>query len=211
MASRIVHLAIANEIIKAHPLPEPERFLFGSLLPDAHPDKSAHYNKYLRNGQRKTHDLTGFRRRFGDRLQGDSLYLGYYLHLLQDILFRHEMYAIVGYDPRPAGNVSQLHLDYELTNRYVIETYKLTNRVSIPQGLEAEPLWKDWSFKAEAFLAELTRDFTANPQGKTRFFTEAQADTLIRHAVPLCLQELEALNAGTGYFDEDRFAWERHS
>ena len=64
MASRIVHLAIANEIIKAHPLPEPERFLFGSLLPDAHPDKSAHYNKYLRNGQRKTHDLTGFRRRF---------------------------------------------------------------------------------------------------------------------------------------------------
>lgn len=211
MASRIVHLAIANEIIKVHPLPEPERFLFGSLLPDACADKSAHCRKYLCNEQLKTHDLTGFRRSFGDRLERDSLYLGYYLHLLQDILFRYEMYTIVGYDPRPAGNIPQLHLDYELTNRYVIEAYKLKNRLSIPQGLEAEPLWKTWSFEVEVFLAELAQDFAATPQGQTRFFTEAQADALIRRSVPICLQELEALDAGTGFFDEDRFAWERHS
>ena len=211
MASRIVHLAIAGELIQARPLPESERFLFGSLLPDAHPDKSAHYGKYLRNGQRKTHDLTGFRRRFGDRLKRDPLYQGYYLHLLQDILFRHELYTAIGFDPRSAGNIARLHLDYELTNRYVIETYGLTNRVCIPQGLEAEPLWKDWSFDAEAFLGELAQDFAAAPRGQTHFFTKAQADALIRRAVPICLQELEALNSGAGYFNEDCFAWERHS
>lgn len=210
MASRIIHLAIANEVMKAHPLPEPERFLFGSILPDACADKEAHYKKFLPDGVRKTHDLTGFRRLYGDRLQADTLYLGYYLHLLQDVLYRYEMFEVVGFDPNPPENIPRLHQDFTLTNRYVIDRYGLTNTVRIPKGLEAEPLWRAWPFTPEPFLSELAQDFAAAPEGQTVFFTEAQADTIIHRSVALCLRELEALKHGTGFFDEVRFAWKRH-
>ena len=209
MASRIVHLAIANEINKLHPIPAPERFFLGSILPDACPDKQAHYNKLLENGAKKTNDLSGFRKKYGSRLQRDPLYLGYYLHLLQDILFRNEIYGVVGFDPRPAGNVAQLHLDYRLTNRYVIDKYGLTNQVRVPAGLEAEPLWQEWQFALAPFLEELAQDFRDRPHGTPKYFTEAVADRLIHRSVKLCLQELEALRTGAGFFDEDRFCWER--
>lgn len=207
MSSRIVHLAIAGEINKIHPLPEPERFSLGSILPDACPDKKAHYRKLLAEGTRRTLDLSGFRGLYGDRLLSDSLYLGYYLHLLQDILFRNEIYEVVGFDPRPAGNIPQLHLDYRLTNRYVINKYGLTNRVRVPAGLEAEPLWKEWQFALTPFLEELARDFRDTPRGTPKYFTEAVADRLIHRSVRLCLQELEALRNETGFFDEERSSW----
>lgn len=207
MSSRIVHLAIAGEINKIHPLPEPERFYLGSILPDACPDKKAHYRKLLAEGTRRTLDLSGFRGLYGDRLLSDSLYLGYYLHLLQDILFRNEIYEVVGFDPRPAGNIPQLHLDYRLTNRSVINKYGLTNQVRVPVGLEAEPLWKEWQFALTPFLEELARDFRDTPRGMPKYFTEAVADRLIHRSVRLCLQELEALREETGFFDEERSAW----
>ena len=207
MSSRIVHLAIAGEINKIHPLPEPERFSLGSILPDACPDKKAHYRKLLAEGTRRTLDLSGFRGLYGDRLLSDSLYLGYYLHLLQDILFRNEIYEVVGFDPRPAGNIPQLHLDYRLTNRYVINKYGLTNQVRVPAGLEAEPLWQEWQFALTPFLEELARDFRDTPRGTPKYFTEAVADRLIHRSVRLCLQELEALRNETGFFDEERSSW----
>ncbi len=207
MSSRIVHLAIAGEINKIHPLPEPERFSLGSILPDACPDKKAHYRKLLAEGTRRTLDLSGFRGLYGDRLLSDSLYLGYYLHLLQDILFRNEIYEVVGFDPRPAGNIPQLHLDYRLTNRYVINKYGLTNPVRVPAGLEAEPLWQEWQFALTPFLEELARDFRDTPRGTPKYFTEAVADRLIHRSVRLCLQELEAFRNETGFFDEERSSW----
>ncbi|MBR7011236.1 MAG: hypothetical protein IKI02_10080 [Oscillospiraceae bacterium] len=207
MSSRIVHLAIAGEINKIHPLPEPERFSLGSILPDACPDKKAHYRKLLAEGTRRTLDLSGFRGLYGDRLLSDSLYLGYYFHLLQDILFRNEIYEVVGFDPRPAGNIPQLHLDYRLTNRYVINKYGLTNQVRVPAGLEAEPLWQEWQFALTPFLEELARDFRDTPRGAPIYFTEAVADRLIHRSVRLCLQELEALRNETGFFDEERSSW----
>ena len=210
MASRIIHLAIASELNKVHPMQDPDRFFFGTLLPDACADKLAHYKKLLADGERKTHDLTAFRNAYGDRLQTDTLYLGYYLHLLQDVLYRYEMFEVVCFDPRPPENIPRLHLDYELTNRYVIDRYRLTNQIKPPQGVEAEPLWRAWQFTPEPFLKELERDFVARPRGQTRFFTEEQADALIRRSVTLCLRELDALRTGAGYFDEDRFAWKRH-
>lgn len=211
MASRIVHLAIANEIIKVRPLSAPDRFYFGSLLPDACADRRAHCEKLLENGARKTLDLSGFRRRFGKLVISDSLYLGYYLHLLQDILHRDEMYGTIGFDPGPPENIPQLHLDYELTNRSVIEKYGLQNRVRPPVDLEREPLCTTWQFTPETLLEALAQDFSTAPQGIPRFFTEEDADRLIRRSVELCLLELDALKSDTGYFDEERFAWKRRA
>ena len=210
MASRIIHLAIAGLILEKHPLPEPDRFYLGSVLPDACADKSAHYKKYLANGSRKTHDLTGFREKYGDRLLTDSLYLGYYLHLLEDVVFRYDMYEILRFDPTPT-DVERLHLDYQLTNRYVIRRYGVSDRLTVPDGIEAEPLFREWAFALPAFLEELHRDFRDRPQGKTVFFTEEIADRVISRSAEAALREIDALHVGTGYFDEVRWSWARHT
>lgn len=43
--------------------------------------------KLICSGTKKTYDLTAFRSRFGRKVMTDDLYLGYYLHLVQDLLF----------------------------------------------------------------------------------------------------------------------------
>ena len=210
MASRIIHLAIAGQIADLHPDLDTNRFYLGSVLPDACGDKSAHYSKYVANGTKKTHDLTRFRKEFGDRLPQDELYVGCYLHLVQDILFRQTMYEELHFDSRPAGNVARLHLDYHLTNRYVIQRYGVKVIPFAPADLEQEPLWKAHAFFLRDFLEEMKQDYLDCPEGSTVFFTEEIADQFIERALKACLTELEALRSGEGYFDEVRFAWKRH-
>ena len=209
MASRIIHLAIAKEISAVHPTKDGERFRLGSVLPDASPSKASHFNKYIENNTRKTHDLTAFRQRYGEKIQSDELYLGYYLHLLEDVLFRHYMFEVIGFDPRPEGNIARLHQDYQLTNRYVAERYGLKGGLSLPENLAEEPLLQEYAFEVEDFLREMEGDFANQPSGKTVFFTEEMAQRYIELAVKACLQELDALQGKAAHFDEDRYSWKR--
>ena len=39
----------------------------------------------------------------------DALYFGYYLHLIQDLIFRRLMYEDYHWNPVPDGNVLRLH------------------------------------------------------------------------------------------------------
>lgn len=210
MASRIIHLAIAKGLTQTHPDLDTERFYLGSVLPDACRDKSAHYSIFVADGSKKTHDLTFFRRQYGRLLDRDPLYLGFYLHLIQDILFRNVMYGELRFDSRPAGNVERLHLDYKLTNRYVIQRYGLEPISAVPAELWAEPLLQAHPFLLGAFLEELRQDFLDCPAGTTVFFTETIADQVIARCLEACRRELEAVRRGEGYFDEVRFAWRRH-
>lgn len=209
MASRIVHIAIANEIMKLRPIKDRERFLLGSVLPDACSGREPHFSLYVDGGTKKTFDLTGFRAFSGGRLPHDELYAGYYLHLLTDILHRHLMYDVIGYKPVPKRNVEQLHLDYALTNRYIILEYGLELDFSIPPDIENEPLLRAFDFDLSGFFNDMKKDFAARPVGKPVFFTEKSARDLIAFSVPKCVAELDALNNGGVHFDEKEYAWKR--
>ena len=52
-------------------------------------------------------------------MKKDDLYLGYYLHLIQDMLYRRVMYGEHGWNSSVPGNVEKLHRDYEILNEYV--------------------------------------------------------------------------------------------
>lgn len=210
MASRIIHLAIAKEITKEYQIKNADRFYLGSVLPDAALTKAAHFNKYIENNSKKTHNLTEFRNMYLNKILYDDLYLAYYLHLLEDIVFRYFMYTIIGYEPRPEGNIDKLHYDYKLINRYVIDKYRLDDCIRVPENIMEEPFMNDYQFNVYEFIDRMKKDYTDKLQGKTCFFTESMADKYIEMSVHKCLDEIEAVFNTYDYFNEDEYAWHRH-
>ena len=87
MASGIIHLAIIEKICEEYRCKDRARLNFGAVLPDFSGNRNkAHFRAVVWDRNKQTYDLTAFREKFGDRIFDDDLYLGYYLHLVQDIL-----------------------------------------------------------------------------------------------------------------------------
>ena len=210
MASRIIHLAIAYGISKRREIHALPRFFLGSVLPDASDDKSAHFPIIVCGGERKTFDLTSFRRDYSGLISSDSLYLGYYLHLVEDIIFRDLMYGAVGFDPRIPGAVEALHRDYGITNGYVVDRYGLSDDLLLPDGIESEPIVVRFGLDAASLLDEIHGDFCRSSLGSTSIFTEEMADGIISRTTDACVREIDALSGKVAHFDEIALAWERH-
>lgn len=214
MASRIMHLAIATALLDS--LGEQidadgkgkgkgkgkgigmgrTRFLFGSLLPDASATKASHFPVYRtdeRDGSRwKTFDLAGFRQTYASEIRNDPLFLGYYLHLLQDILFRKRMYGETPYDPHVPGNIPLLYEDYRIVGSAVIRSAGLTPP-AVPDRLEtADRLLNRFPFRISAFADELKKDFAqseAHESGQTTFLHMDTAERFIEEAAAACRAE----------------------
>ena len=209
MGSRLMHLAIAASVRNELPGVDRNRFLLGSLLPDAAFDGNSrsHWKIYLSDGQKRTYDLRGFRALFSEQLKSDPLYLGYYLHLVQDLMFRRFVYYTHRWDPYPAGNVERLHRDYALLNPYIVEKYRLESPTEAPRLTEPEPLTRGCEYDVPALLRELQTDFVERPEGEFFFFRPDMADDYISLSVPACVSELSALQTGGGFVDEIALAW----
>ena len=180
----VTRLAAENFKIK-----DLDRLLTGSVLPDFYTDKCAnsHLKLRIRGGTRITYDLTRFKEAYANRMAEDDLYLGYYLHLVQDLVYRDFVYKKHCWNPHITGNVERLHNDYRLLNPYIIEKYGLQNKLVHP-ALEA--------------------DFKVTAEGRYFFFTEEMVDDYIRIACGICKKELEAFFAGKKYIDEYEWAWD---
>lgn len=207
MASRIIHLAITNCILKNYGYKDRNRLDLGSVLPDAGAGGNSHLKISIANGAKKTYDLSGFRSRFFQKMMEDDLYLGYYLHLIQDMYFRDFMYNRCHWNPLPPGNVGRLHNDYALTNQYVIQKYALSDTIAIPAEFDAEPLNELGPFTIRQFLTDMKADFQNCPTGVIFFFTREMADEFISCAVEKCAQEIDSLCNGQNCLDEKALAW----
>ena len=140
MASSIIHLAVTNELSKHHTFKDENRLKFGAILPDAGKDKAGHVNKFIWGRNKKSYDFEFFRNKFGELMRQDDLYLGYYLHLVQDICYRHFVYDKYHWNPMIPGNVEKLHKDYSIINHYVAEKYNLKNDITVPVNFDSEPI-----------------------------------------------------------------------
>ena len=113
MASRIIHLAITNGLIKNYQFKDANRLKFGAILPDVYAagksTADSHFKIGVCGNNKRTYDFTRFKALFSDLMKNDDLYLGYYLHLVQDILFRHYVYDEYHWNPTVPGNVERLH------------------------------------------------------------------------------------------------------
>ena len=197
MASSMIHLAIASELTKRHTFHDIDRLRLGSILPDASGEKvNSHLKILIYGGTQKTLDINRFRQLFGNLLLTDDLYLGYYLHLAQDILFRHFIYGDYHWDPHIPGNVARLHRDYQISNYCVASKYGLGKNISVPDDIYEEPLCGLADFHIQDLVDFLTECFEPVGFSDTFFFTTEMADEFIGRAVPFCLEELERLERG---------------
>lgn len=64
MASRILHLAVAEKIMKQIPVNDKNRFRLGCILPDAYnpevPKSDSHLKVFVCGNSKKTYDLDKF-------------------------------------------------------------------------------------------------------------------------------------------------------
>ena len=206
MASRMMHLAAAFQLTDM--LPEGmdvPRFLSGEMMVDSAPPerRASHYLTEIDG--RKTYDVARFRAEYGDLMLSDGLVLGYYLHLLQDLVFRDHMYHRLGFNPRKPGYLAGLHSDYRRLNRLLVARYDLSADFVIPDS--AAPLGGIAAFDMAGLPGALTEDFTLPGATEAFFFTEEMAADYIARAVAVCRKELRALQNGLPLTDPRQWTW----
>lgn len=212
MASRILHLAAAEMIMRQLEINDKNRFRLGIILPDAYNMKGSKEDSHLKisvmGNSRKTYDLDKFRHIFREQMTEDELYMGYYLHLVQDLVFRRLLYGKYCFNPLIKGNVQRLYNDYLLINKYTIKKYEITNNVQMTDRLKEEKLSSFWQFEAKGFLEALKNDFNDKCEGEIFFFKESMADEFIHSAADICVKEIKAIENGENYIDSYEYAWE---
>ena len=129
MASSMIHLAVVQEMMKEVSFRDIARLRLGVILPDGAVEGNSHLKKKICENTRYTYDLEIFREQYGAYMKKDDLYLGYYLHLIQDMLYRRFLYGEHGWNSSIPGNVEKLHRDYEILNGYVAEKYGLSREM----------------------------------------------------------------------------------
>ncbi len=187
----------------------PDRLRLGAVLPDYGKNGNSHMKIYLDNGKR-TYDLDLFRSSFGNLMRSDDLYLGYYLHLVQDILFRHFVYDKYHWDPLVPGNIERLHKDYSAANSYIISEYGLMNDIVIPEGFENEDICHICSFDTERLVKSMKSYFLPVEYKDIFFFTKEMSDEFIHLAVGYCIEETERLKNNNG-MDMYDYAWSHNN
>lgn len=206
MASSLIHLAITDELLRQFSFSSPQRLRLGSILPDAGTGNS-HLKITLCNGTKPTYDLDRFRHLFGERMQTDDLYLGYYLHLVQDLAYRQFLYGEHQWSPFVPGNIEKLHHDYALCNSAIVKRYGVHGPIDAPDDFAKEPIHALCGFDLTPFLQELETQFSSTKQGQAFFFTPELAADYIQKATRLCMQELSAQAQGTTSLPPIPFAW----
>ena len=210
MASSIMHLAVINELARRLHFRDLNRLRFGAVLPDAGEKDESHLKISVCGSNKQTYDLENFRSRFGALIRTDDLYLGYYLHLLQDMVYRHFVYDRYHWDPTIPGNVEKLHNDYAITNHYVAGKYGIQDDLTVPEKIDTELICELCCFDIHGLMSALTKSYHESHEGEIFFFSKEMADEYIAEAAKECLSELEAVSYGGKLTDSYDNAWEKH-
>ena len=213
MAQRTIHYLIGEELIGLG-VRDVDRFRVGNLLPDAIEDlvfrDLTHYQVRIEQDGKSARisDFERFRREFAPLVEADGLYLGYYMHLVEDACYR-VFWSRARFAPRhmTRENVAVLHNDYHLLNAYIVRTRGLRDELVFPENFESEPINRIYPFLLRDFLGEAHGDFTENPQGTTHYLTEALLEEFLDGAAETCREALRRVLAGDEPMDPRRLTW----
>ena len=189
-------------------LSDKKRFLLGSILPDAiEPDfrNASHFK--IKTVTHKYFDFESFRNEYFSLILHDDLYLGYYMHLVEDAFYRAFFYTDCFTMPHTREEVPILHQDYHILNSYIIQKYHIQNILGDTFSLENEPLCHIAPFAIDKFLSELANDFTEQTKGTTVFLTESMLDEYVKTYIPLAIEEVNSIKNGGSSLNALNYAW----
>ncbi len=211
MAQRTIHYLFGELFSQQIHLKDKKRFLLGSILPDAYinpQDRDLTHFK-VKTEQVNYFDFQCFREQFGELIVRDDLYLGYYMHLVEDAFYRKFFYAGNHLMPRTQAEVAMLHSDYHILNSYIVEKYRLVNVLGPSLDISQEPINHIAAFAVHDFIADMAGDFTEKITAQPRFLTETMLEKFIEQYVPLGLTELKCIQSGHFHLQAQDYAWPR--
>ncbi len=205
MAQRIVHYAIAKELINKNIIKNEYNFIIGSIIPDSNEHTPEHYNKthYIIYGENiKTINFNKFFKKYKDKIFEDEIYLGYYVHLITDCLYRHFMYNIKDLKSHKKDENFRIKLydDYNSLNRVLIEKYNLSiieiDEKIIPKEFDLYDIPK--------FQGEIDSDFNVKyDENKFNYLTENIIYEFIDYAVNIIYNHIIDIKSKNGKLLEE--------
>ncbi len=132
MAQRTVHYAIAKELINKNIIKNEYEFIVGSIIPDSNNHTKEHYNitHYCTSkDDKRTIEYNRFLKDYKEKILEDDLYLGYYIHLITDYIYKNYIFNIKGLSKykQEEDFLDRIYSDYRLLNKEIIEKYNLEN------------------------------------------------------------------------------------
>lgn len=211
MAQRTIHYLFGEMISKQVKIADKERFLLGSIMPDAVQacDKDKSHFK-IRTEMHVYLDFEAFRNQFFYLMQRDDLYLGYYMHLVEDAFYRVFIYQERFTMPRSREEVKLLHNDYHILNSYVVNKYNIHNVLEKDIDLEHDSIGGIATFLIRESLNKLSDEFTEQTRGETVFLTESMLDEFVDTYIPLAIEEVKNLKNGTSTLRVGDYTWLRN-
>lgn len=207
MASSMIHLAIIRCIIVKTEFNNLDRLRLGVILPDGAVSGNSHLKKMICEQTRVTYDLEFYREKYGEQMKTDELYLGYYLHLIQDIFYRRYVYSEHHFNSSIPENVERLHQDYENTNWFVAKQYGLNQNMLRTQTLAGEPIMELADFREQELVREVREQFHPMEEKSSFFLTREMIREFIDRATEICLHELNQLAQGKAGLDSFEWSW----
>lgn len=209
MAQRTIHYLFGEIFSQQIELKDKNRFLIGSVLPDAYAEAYERDNTHFKckSNTQVYFDFNKFREQYFELMQKDDLYLGYYMHLVEDALFRQFIYKKKLKMPCNKEEVVKLHNDYHILNAYIVKQYNIQNSLENSVDLRREQICNIGVFRIDEFLEDMAQDFLEKPLGTTVFFTEIMLDEFIDMYLALGVKELQSVIDGKYYLHAIDYAW----
>ena len=215
MASRILHLSVSRELERYIEIKDKNRFAIGHILPDAMVSKSkfdfnTHFSRISPDGTKKVMDFGDFYERFKEEIHGDELYLGYYFHLIEDVIFRNMLY----YDLKLLNFrnnkefLRRLYRDYSISGLELIEKYGIKDDLYVPEDFEKEKILEIAPFEIKEFLEQMKEDFVEKYDGEPMYFGSSQGEIYIQRCAKIIAQEYEAMKNGSHTALAKDFYWD---
>lgn len=219
MASRLTHLSISRCIEQQIYISDINRFRLGHILPDAvvNADKSKVNTHFVTSCEinrkiMKVMDFFAFYNRFADRIMNDSLYLGYYFHLIEDDIYRQFLYYDLGYMHKRGENdfIERLYRDYHIINGNLTEEYSLDIKLIIPDNFSAEAINDIYKFDIAEFITDMKKDVEERYSEAPKLFSFSDIKKYIDRCTFLCQKEYISLNTNknTHFISPSDFLWE---
>ncbi|MCH5266549.1 MAG: zinc dependent phospholipase C family protein [Lachnospiraceae bacterium] len=173
MASRIMHYIVGHQVSRQINFQNPERFLFGNMLPDCvngpggrkGPKAQSHFWEWDEERCVKGHNWNWFWDKYKNHRE-DELYLGYFCHLVTDAVWGVEVYL-----PMKKENASRLktvetlYRDYHRMNELLREKFHPAAPDMQWLENEMEEVEKSfWDFYYRELLEDLQEDTGAKKE-----------------------------------------------
>ncbi len=204
MASRLMHYIVGSQVMKRIRLQNPDRFLFGNMLPDcvdgpggrSGPKERSHFWEREEETCRKGHNWNWFWHKY-EAFQDDELYLGYFCHLVTDAVWGIDVYMLMKRkNIDRLKTVGTLYKDYHRMNELLRRKYAPEEPVMswLEHGIEEaeESFWDE-------YYKELLEDFhedTGAEKEDLEIMDYDRVVSFIEHAVSVCTEEIEAKRDG---------------